>query len=643
MEVKDRHYILGTAGHIDHGKTSLVKALTGVETDRLKEEQQRGLTIDIGFARYGKNATIIDVPGHEKFIKNMVAGVSTIDLVLFIVAADDGVMPQTREHLDILNILHIHSGIIVITKKDLVDEEWLALVQDDVAELTKGTLLAQAPQVAVCSHSGDGIDQLRQLIRQKLAALPNRQDRGVFWQPVDRSFTMKGFGTVVTGSILSGQVRTGDLVEILPQAKIVRIRGLQKHGQTHETAQTGDRAAINIQGFPKDEVGRGDVLTSPGFFSATRRIHAKLRLLNNKIPIKPNTRVRLHIGTSEIIARATPIGLSKLEPGQEGYVQIHLEKSAATRRLEPFVLRQYSPSNTIGGGLVLDANAKVWRRRDKGLLEKLKALEHNDPTELIAQQLLLTPDGVMSIDELVSKTGTAAASIRDDLQAMEKSGQVIPVSKKQVAHTLVVARLQRAITDALQAFHVEEPWLAGLPRAELPQKLEQRWARQFLQKATSILQETGEIREVDGLLALAQHQIVLPAEMVALKEKVEICLQKAGFSPPSLQELVDSLQAKQHEIEALINVLITEKKVIRLDSSVFLLTATIATAHGRLQHHFSSHDTLTIARFKDYIDGASRKYAMPLINYFDAQEITFRDGDVRRAGPEIGLPAENDK
>lgn len=637
MESSSRHFILGTAGHIDHGKTALVKALTGVDTDRLKEERARGLTIDLGFAHMGDEATIIDVPGHERFIKNMVAGVSTIDLVLFVVAADDGVMPQTREHLDILNILQVRNGIIVITKKDLVDGDWLELVQEEVRELVKGTPLAQAEIVAVSAipKCRDGIDLLRQKINAYFSTLPPRHNRGVFWLPVDRSFVMKGFGTVVTGSVLSGQIQAGEFVDILPAGEKVRVRGIQKHNADASFAQPGDRAAINLHGVAREEIARGDVLASAGYFEATQRIHCKLQMLKNAKAVKANSRVRLHLGTAEIMARLKPIGLAKIEAGQGGYVQFNLEKPAAARRLDPFVIRQYSPARTIGGGLVLDANAPPYRSRDKQLLARLQSLEKEDPQELIAEQFLIAPAAMLSADELVAKTGMAAETVLPVLSAMRESGELQAVSKKNFVHRARLQTLRQQIVTVLEKYHQANPASPGFRKAELAAQLGGRTPQQILHFAIEQLNDDRQLREFDGFLALANHQIRLSETQREAKSRAEQLLREQGFAPGSPAELATTLGLRNADVQTVLDVLVAEGKIVRLEPELFMHVTHIEAAQKALIAHLQKNGQITVPEFKALIAGASRKFALPLLNHFDALEITLRQGDLRYPGAGI--------
>lgn len=479
---EQQHYIIGTAGHIDHGKTALVQALTGTNTDRLKEEQARGLTIDIGFAHLGDHATIIDVPGHEKFVKNMVAGVSTIDLVLFVVAADDGIMPQTREHLDILNILQVRKGIVVLTKIDTVEPDWIDLVQDDLKSLVVGTCLENAPFFRVDSLSGKGIPELKAEVEATLQKLAPRHDRGVFWLPVDRSFSMKGFGTVVTGSILSGTIQTGDEVEILPAGRKSRIRGLQKHSAEVQSVRSGDRAAINLHGIAKEEIYRGDVLAAAGIFKASKKIQGKVRLLKNSSPLKSNARIRLHTGTAEIMGRIRSIDGQKIEPGMTCFAQIDLEKEIAVRRLDLFVIRQYSPSFTIGGGIILDAHPAPLKRKNlQETIQQLQALENEDPGELIQEQFLRDASGVATVQDIIAKTGLSEKIVTEHIGKLEKQGTLLRISKKSLAHGMRYQQIGSQIEIQLQDFHSSHPMHVGFSKAELLQKMDKKLAQPFLQ------------------------------------------------------------------------------------------------------------------------------------------------------------------
>ncbi|MFQ5649974.1 MAG: selenocysteine-specific translation elongation factor [bacterium] len=630
------HVIIGTAGHIDHGKTALVQTLTGVDTDRLKEEKERGLTIDLGFAHFGDNATIIDVPGHEKFVRNMVAGVSTIDLVLFVIAADDGVMPQTREHLDILQILQVKHGFVVITKMDLVDEEWLALIEDDVRSLVSDTFLHDAPIFRVSSVSKAGIPQLQKSLIEFITALERQQDKGVFWMPIDRAFTMKGFGTVVTGSVLSGSVQEGETVELLPGKHQTRIRGLQRHGKPVAAVAAGDRAAINLQAIEKARVMRGHVVAAPNYFTASRRFDARLHLLKSAPrALTPRTRVRLHIGTNEVMARISILKEPRVEPGQAAFVQLHLEQPATVRRLDPFVIRQYSPSMTIGGGLILNADAPRRKLSDPGALAELQALEKEDPAEVLESILLAAGHALRTVDHLSSEIATPVETIKQIIHRWQSEGKVVALKKAgklAVVHQVTYNRLQQHCLDAIAAFHARHPMKLGLPKAELGRLIRPRVDRELLDFLLDRLKQDGRLRESEGLVSLAGHEVTLPAELQNLRDKLERGLYEAGFTTPSEEEMAREFSVPLVRVRELLGALTGLGEVVRVDDSVYFHPKRVEQARETLLDFLRRHEKITISQFKDLLGGASRKYAMPLINYFDRLGITVREGDVRVLG-----------
>ncbi|KAA3657972.1 MAG: selenocysteine-specific translation elongation factor [Calditrichaeota bacterium] len=628
-----QHFIIGTAGHIDHGKTALVQALTGTNTDRLKEEQARGLTIDIGFAHLGENATIIDVPGHEKFVKNMVAGVSTIDLVLFVVAADDGIMPQTREHLDILNILQVRKGIVVLTKIDTVEPDWIDLVEDDLKGLVTGTCLENAPFYRVDSLSGKGISELKSAIESTLQKLTSRHDRGVFWLPVDRSFSMKGFGTVVTGSILSGTTQTGEEVEILPGGRKSRIRGLQKHSAEVQSVRSGDRAAINIHGIAKDDISRGDVLAAPGLFKASKKIQGKVRLLKNSAPLKSNARIRFHTGTAEIMGRIRSIDGQRIEPGMSCFAQIDLEKNIAVRRLDLFVIRQYSPSFTIGGGTILDAHPAPLRRKNlQETLHQLQALEKEDPGELIQEQFLREASGVATLQDIIAKTGLSENIVTSQIAKLEKQGTLVRVSKKSLAHSMRYQQISSQIENYLQEFHSNHPMRVGFSKAELLQRMDKKLTQPFLQFCLEKMITEKKIRDTSGFIALADFQIALSAQHEQLKDRLVEQLLKSRFSPPTPEELSIKLGENIQTIASLLTLVVTEGLAIKAGDDHYFHRDMVALAHKNLIHWLKEKEHITISEFKTLVDNTSRKYALPLLNYFDTIEVTSRNGDIRYLG-----------
>lgn len=628
--------IIGTAGHIDHGKTALVKALSGIDTDRLKEEKARGLTIDLGFAHLDEQVTIIDVPGHEKFIRNMVAGVSTIDLVLFVVAADDGVMPQTREHLDILKILQVRQGLVVITKRDLVEEDWLQLVKEDIQKLLRGSFLEKAPIAVVSTVTNEGIPELKETIYALFSQIVQKKDRGVFWMPIDRAFSKKGFGTVVTGSVLSGQANVGDTLELLPQKAVVKIRGLQSHDHPVKAVVTGDRAAINLQSFEKQEIRRGDVLAAPGYSAVSQRFDAKLTLLPSAPrALKSRMRVRLHFGTTEVMARVSLLNKATLEPGESGFVQLHLESPAAGRRLDPFVIRQYSPMITIGGGLILDANASRHRSSDPAVLEKLQALEKEDPSEVLLEKLLAAKYSLPTVEQLASEIATSKESITTLLDELLKRQEVIMIKKKgqsAVIHRNNLQTLSGLIQDQITEFHKKNPTRLGIQKNELQKNLKQKPDPELFEFVLEHLKENHVLKETSGLMSLQNHELTLSEEQQKIRAKIARLLYDEGFATSSETEIADKLGVSLDLIREVLSLMLGLNEVVRVEGGIYFHPGRVDEAREKVVAFLKQNQEITVSQFKDLMHGTSRKYAVPLLNYFDGLGITERVEDVRILG-----------
>lgn len=625
--------IIGTAGHIDHGKTALVNALTGVDTDSLKEEKERGLTIDLGFAHLGELATIIDVPGHEKFIRNMVAGVSTIDLVLFVVAADDGVMPQTREHLDILNLLRVRHGIIVITKIDLVDEEWLALVTEDVRDLVRDSFLENAPIDAVSTISNAGIPELKARVEEMAQEMKQREEDGLFWMPVDRAFTMKGFGTVVTGTVLAGALRVGESVELLPPQRLIRVRGLQSHGRTVECVSAGDRAAINLQSIEKDQVGRGQVVAAPNYFSSSKRFDARLNLLKSASrPLRTRSRVRVHFGTMEVMARVSIVKESQVEPGEHAFAQLHLEQPAVARRLDPFVIRQYSPTITIGGGVILNANAPRRRLSDPETLNELQALDKEDPAEALENVLLASGSRLFTLEQLISEIAAAPEFVKETVAAWQENGKAVVLKKggkAAVIHRLNFEKVQAEFLDAIAAFHNAHPTRPGVSKVELRMPAKSKIAPELLDLIIPALKQQGLIKERSGLLSLTEYKIELSQKLLTLKAQIAELLERERFTTSSPAEMAMRFSVKPETLAEVLGVMMASHEVVRAEGDIYFHPQAVAEVREKLVAFLQLHGEISISQFKDLLGGASRKYAMPLINHFDSLRVTQREGDVR--------------
>jgi len=624
--------IIGTAGHIDHGKSALVKALTGTDPDRLAEEHERGMTIDLGFAFLSPEIAFIDVPGHEKFIKNMVAGVSTIDLAMLVIAADDGVMPQTREHLDILALLRLQRGFIVLSKIDLVDAELLELVREEVREAVKNTFLAGAPLFEVSALTGQGLPELREALTVAAAGMPVRPARATFWLPVDRSFIIKGFGTVVTGTLLSGSASVGESLELLPAGRLVKIRGLQQQGKTVERVTSGYRTAINLQAVSREEVGRGDVLATPGQFRASRLMDGRLDLLKSaKKELVNRARVRLHLGTREIMARVKLLDTERLKPGASALVQFLLEEPAVAMRREPFVMRHYSPAFTIGGGILLEADAASHRRFDKKVIEHLKALEHPDPMEMITSALLNDPFALLAAPEIAARCGLEREQAGELLSGGVERGEFLAFgagSKSLYVHREGFGQLQEHVVSVLASFHEREPLKPGMSKAELRTQAGGGAAPRLFDQALAALVAGQRVVEQPQWVKLASHTIQLGAADEKLAERITALLAASLFSPPDEGELARELRLPPGEIRRILGALQGMGRIARLEGDLFFLHSALDEAERRLLEFAAGKEEISVSEFRELL-GTTRKYAVPLLNWFDHSGRTERIGDNR--------------
>lgn len=621
--------IIGTAGHIDHGKSSLVKSLTGTDPDRLSEEQERGMTIDLGFAFLNENIAFIDVPGHERFIKNMVAGVSTIDLAMLVIAADDGIMPQTREHLDILSLLQLRQGLIVLTKIDLVDAELLQLLHQEVQDAVKGTFLEKAPLFEVSTITGKGIEDLRSALIKMAEKSSERLDRGVFWLPVDRSFTMKGFGTVVTGSVISGQIAVGDTVEILPAGKVVKVRGLQSHGKPSTRVYLGQRAALNLQNIGREEIGRGDVLAAPDQFKPSQLFDARMQLLKNyKKELQHRSRVRVHIGTREIMARIKILDAEKLAPGKSALVQIELELAAVALRRDPFVIRQYSPPITIGGGIILNTNPKPHRRFTAAVIAELKALEHPDPSELVLAALISKPDQLTSVTDLQNASGLATDQVLALLEKNDKITKFVISGKPHFIHAQNIAKIKNRLLSVLVDFHQREPLKPGMSKAELRAQYGGAFPAKLFDTVLENLADDRSIEIQPHWVKLAGHAIRLSPAEEELAQKILQALDQQHFSPPDLETLAKQLNLPSTAVQHLLTALMGMGKILRFEGDIYFIQNAIDAAHEFLQKFAAQKKEISVSEFREGL-GTSRKYAMALLSYFDQKGITERVGDGR--------------
>jgi len=635
----NKQYVIGTAGHIDHGKTALVQKLTGVDTDRLKEEKERGITIDLGFAHFSENVTIIDVPGHEKLIKNMVAGVNTIDLVLFVIAADDSIMPQTREHLDIINLLDIQNGIFVITKIDLVDKDWVLLVEEEVKELLRNTKFEEAPIIKTSVVTGEGIDDLKLAIQSNLSRIKNKQDSDIFRLPIDRSFSKPGFGNIVTGSVISGELKIGETVEILPEKMTARIRGLQSHNRNVEEVKTGFRAALNLVGIEHEQLYRGQVVTKPGLYEPVQSFNAKLTVLENSpIRIKNQMRIRMHLHTLEFLARIILPIKRELLPGEDSLAQIKLEKSVYASYKDKFIIRQYSPQITIGGGEVIETNPPKYRKRyHDEFLKRIEGLLSDLPKERVLAVFSSRDFNAYTIDLLRIKTGLNRSDLKIVIDELEHDELIFRSIRGKdelfFSHNQINIVLAN-ISAILIAYHERFPGRDGMPITELQSQLLKQRNDQLIQIALNAGVNRNLLRSSRDNIALASFQKKLTEEQKQKIKLIENRYKTSGFNPPLINELISEFKIEMDTLRELLKLLRSSKKLIPVDEKIFFHADSVQKAIEMINIYFRTNNELKVTQFKELIN-TTRKYAIPLLTYFDSEGYTDRQDGIRITGPKL--------
>lgn len=614
--------VIGTAGHIDHGKTALVKALTGTNTDRLAEEQARGMTIDLGFAFLTDDITIIDVPGHEKFIRNMVSGVSTIQIGLFVIAADDGVMPQTVEHLQILSLLKIPQGVIALTKTDLVDEEWADLVEDDIRQLCKGTFLENAPIVRTSIANGSGIEELRTILLEQAEKVQDKIDRGFFRLQVDRSFIKTGFGTVVTGTVISGELKKGDEIQILPAEKIGRVRGLQSHGKYVDIVKLGDRAAVNITGLDKKDLWRGAELISTNWLKPSSQIIANISMIpKTKWIIKSKQRLRVHVGTQELLGRIILLKKS-LKEGDTDNVLIQFETPAVVAMDDRFVIRSYSPMNTIGGGIVLEPNPKSTVKSQKLWAEEL-AVEPNKRYLQFINRDIINPRTLIEWCKVFHVS-------RITFHEFIKSSKIkVNKDKEFIYSETNLIKCKSIIIKFLEDFHNDQPYQKSMKGEELKKK--SNFNSNWFEFVLSELITKGEVKQIQAGYALANYGIKLSDKDQKNTDIIEKIIDSFNYEPVIINLLVEESKLPNKKVLELLHVLKGLEKVIDIAEGLWSSRLKIKEISDKLKQHFVKSDELSVVQFKD-ITGLTRKSAIPLLEYFDRQNITIRDGNNRLKG-----------
>jgi selenocysteine-specific elongation factor len=623
--------IVGTAGHIDHGKTALVRALTGIDADRLEEEKRRGITIDIGFAHLelptpqGKTLQLgfVDVPGHERFVRNMLAGIGGIDLVLLVIAADESIKPQTREHFDICRLLSVRCGIAVLTKSDLVDPETLEVVRLEVEEFLRGSFLGPpSPIIPVSSLTGAGLDRLKQELAKAAAEVPPRDSNALSRLPIDRVFTMKGFGTVVTGTLISGSIRKEEELEVFPHGQGVRVRGLQVHGQPADHTLAGQRTALNLASVTRSDLSRGMILAPLETFRPTSRVDVKLSLLSSVKPLKDRARVHLHAYTSETIATVVLYGKKLLPPGEDAFAQLRLAESTLLLPGDRFIIRQFSPLVTIGGGVVLDAMPLPRQPPQEAFL---KVMGSGDAQTILRVRIARRQHEGLSLSQLIAETGWTKQVIETHLAQPIRQGHVLRLGDL-VVHTPAIEGLKLFITSVVADFHKTHPLVRGIGKEEL---------REQVQASTTIFTAVIDLLvhenklEIDGdLVHLPGGGVVMKDEEAESKKIIEMAFASAGLKVPALKDVLSELKVDKTRAQKIVTLLLRDKILIKISEDLVFHRVALDDLRRRMTAEKEKSPRIDIARFKD-LTGVTRKYAIPLLEYLDREHVTKRVGDER--------------
>ena len=630
-----KHFVLGTAGHVDHGKTALIKALTGVDTDRLKEEKERGITIELGFASLnlpsGQTVGIVDVPGHEKFIKNMVAGAAGIDVVMLVIAADEGIMPQTKEHLHICSLLGITTGIVALTKIDLVEKDWLELVKSEITEYLSGSFLENAPIVPVSAIKQKGLTDLITSIDAAVRKINEKTDDGIFRLPVDRVFTMKGFGTVITGTMVSDHIKVGEEIEILPEAITTRIRGIQVHNQPVEEAWAGQRTAINLQGIEKSTIERGNVLVRPKTVWASKRLDVFVEFLtSNSKNLKNRALVRLHTGTSEIIARIILLDKDELAPGQKAFAQLVLESADVIVASDRFVLRSYSPVTTIGGGQIIDPLPLKHKRQNENIIADLNTLQSGTLSERISVIIKRTGYTGINLRGLTFRLGVNTKKIREALESLfsDKKAILLDSEDTTVISAYFYNQLEELIVKNLAAHHKKNPLQEGMSKEQLKETLGRAISVKLFNLALRSLGKKEIIVSDKDNVRVTGHQVQLAGDLDSIRHDITRMYNEAGLTPPSLTEVVKGFNDKKVKAQSIIKLMLKEGDLIKINEEMCFSREALGKLREDYKAMLIKDGKATPATFKD-LTGLSRKYIIPLMEYFDVNKLTVRVGDHR--------------
>jgi selenocysteine-specific elongation factor len=628
-----KNVIVGTAGHIDHGKSALVEALTGTNPDRLEEEKRRGITIDLGFAFFESGEVrlgIVDVPGHERFVRNMLAGAGGMDLVLLVVACDESIKPQTREHFDICQLLGVGRGVIAITKCDLVPPDVRDLVRLEVAEYVQGSFLDGAAIVPVSARTGEGLDRLKEELLRAAAAVPGKDESRWFRLPIDRVFARKGFGTVVTGTLLSGQVAPEDEVELFPARRCLRVRGVHSGGQAVARAVAGQRTALNLAAVEVAELARGMVLAAPGRFEATRRLDARLNLLAGARPLRNRARVHFHQGTAEKIAEVLLLDADALVPGASALAQLRLDHPVLVLPGDRFILRQFSPVITIGGGVVLDNLAVRHRQRERGLAAYLAIRERGNREEILEALAARASDG-LELAQVIGRTGWTEDEVRQAAAQLVAQGRLRLLIQQPLlgAAPDSVSQAAAKTLAAMEAFHAANPLVPGISKEELRGRAAPRARPELFRAALEDLVAAGKLAVAGDLVRSAGREISLQPEEARAKERIAAEFARAGLTVPSVKEVLAQLTIEERRAQKLLQLLVREQVLVRVSEELIFHREAVERLRALLADFKRRRgDQLSVADFKS-LSGISRKYAIPLLEYLDRQRVTRRLGDAR--------------
>ena len=628
-----KQLVLGTAGHIDHGKTTLVKALTGIDTDRLKEEKARGITIELGFAFLdlpdGQRLGIVDVPGHEKFVKNMVAGAAGIDMVMLVIAADEGVMPQTREHLDICSLLGVSHGLVALTKADMVDEEWLELVTEDVSEFLQGTFLENAALIPVSSTTGQGLDQLKDELNRLATSLEERSSQGPFRLPVDRVFTMRGFGTVITGTAISGNLEVSSEVVIYPSGVSAKVRGLQVHNQEMTSARRGQRTAVNLQGLERETINRGDVVATPGSLVPSLWLDLDLAALAGMArPLKHRAPIRFHSGAAEVLGRIMLLDRDELLPGDSALCQVRLEEAVAVMAGDRFVMRSYSPVDTIAGGVVLHPHPGRHKRNRPVIMEQLQTLRQGDPAQRVLVHARLAGSQGVAPADLARLTNLSAKELDGVLSGMLSRRELVRYDKD--TGRLLASDAQEELLEharaLLAAYHTDHPLKPGMSREELKQRLGREVDARLFNFLLHKLVGNEEVVAEKDLLRLATHQVRLGGQEKALRQRLQKAYAEGGMNPPNLKDLLDSKE--EPLARQVLKLMEADGEVVKLKGDLYYHAPVLEKLREQLSDYLRQNQRINASQFKE-LTGLTRKFLIPLLEYFDTTQLTIRVGDER--------------